>query len=270
MWRSWLILKLQRGALYMNKNELFETWAPSASVWSSWAKPVLFAHWNAQVHRPPGPMAEPLPSVEWAPTADGTTAIVADLPGAMGARIGMSLAAKGYRPVPLYNAVPAPWGASRAVVDATSILNALVEGAEALRDAQLPHNAPPVFLLDADRRWGDETPNAGAFDNRSVSFPTDFPSARFLLEQGIKRALLVQLLDTAPQADLVHTLRLWQKEGIELLKQSLQPPTQVQPLHVGQPSILSWIFFRARMLLRLQRNPLGGFGGMIYAERAGG
>jgi len=188
----------------------------------------------------------------------------------MGVRMGMSLAANGYRPVPLYNAVPAPWGASRAVVDATSILNAQVEGAEALRDARLLDHAPPAFLLDADRRWDDETPDAGAFDNRSVSFPTDFPSGRFLLEQGFKRALLVQLSDTAPQADLVHTLRLWQKDGIELLKQSLQPPTQMQPLHVGKPSILSWIFFRARMLLRLQRNPLGGFGGMIYAERAGG
>lgn len=270
MWRSWLILQIQGDLHSVNKDELFEIWAPLASVWSRWAKPVLFAHWNPLVHRLPGPMTEAMPSVDWSPAADGTTAIVADLPGAMGVRIGMSLAAMGYRPVPLYNAVPAPWGASRAVVDATSILNALVEGAEALRDAQLPNVAPPVFLLDADRRWGDETPDAGAFDNRSVSFPTDFPSARFLREHGIKRVLLVQLCDAAPQADLVHTLRLWQKDEMELLKQSLQPPTEMQPLHVGQPSILSWIFFRARMLLRLQRNPLGGFGGMIYAERAGG
>src|SRR6185437_4875132 len=128
MWRYLLILEIQGDLRSMNKDELLQMWAPSESVWSRWAKPVLFAHWSAENHRPPGPLAEPLPGVDWSPLADGTTVIVTDLPGVMGVRIGMSLAAKGYRPVPLYNAVPAPWGASRAVVDATSILNALVEG----------------------------------------------------------------------------------------------------------------------------------------------
>src|SRR5438093_11875256 len=96
----------------MNKSRLFEIWAPPASVWSAWAKPVLFAHTTSRLlafcgYDPPREAAT-APDVGWAPPADGTSAIVVDLAGATGVWLGVALAEAGFRPVPLDNACPAP------------------------------------------------------------------------------------------------------------------------------------------------------------------
>ena len=61
----------------LSREAAFELWAPSTSPWSVWAKPVLFASWpewsTAEVELPQLQAA-------WAPPADGTTALVIDLP----------------------------------------------------------------------------------------------------------------------------------------------------------------------------------------------
>ena len=66
----------------------------------------------------------------WIPPAEDNVAVVLDLPGADGVWTGVALAARGYRPVPLYNAVPGPttgvWiGAFASLVDVAPILAAL-------------------------------------------------------------------------------------------------------------------------------------------------
>ena len=49
--------------------------------------------------------------LSWAPPPAEKAAFVLDLPGAEGVLNGIALAVLGYRPVPLYNAIPLPYGA---------------------------------------------------------------------------------------------------------------------------------------------------------------
>src|SRR6185312_9041865 len=88
-----------------NKEGIFSIWAPEDSLWSRWAKPVLFAHLDRVQ-----PYAEPEPFVDisWSPDPAERIALVLDLPAAEGVAFGIELAARGYRPVPLYNAIPIP------------------------------------------------------------------------------------------------------------------------------------------------------------------
>src|SRR5262249_45230961 len=186
----------------MNKEETFAIWSPDDSPWSRWAKPVLFAFLDLPLSGPP--ITEDVSDVTWAPAPQGKVALVLDLPGADGVILGLALARHGYRPVPLYNTVPLPFheppvdpltGRTVAAVDVLPILNALRKSAERLAELRIPRDAPPVFLLDADRRGGGRIMQAKEFDNRSICFTTDFPSANFLATHGIQRVLLIQKQD---------------------------------------------------------------------------
>ena len=114
----------------MDRHELYEVWAPPDSPWSAWAKPVLFAHLPR-----PLPSLEPATSLDlsWIPPAEERRALIVDLPGAAAVRLGLALAGRGYRPVPVFNACPPPLGpeatAAPAVIDVDTILAALVDGA---------------------------------------------------------------------------------------------------------------------------------------------
>src|SRR6266496_907822 len=123
----------------MTNEEIFAAWSPADSLWSTWAKPVLFAHLGTSFLLPPG--AEAAPDADWSPTPDEKVAMVLDLPGEEGVWVGVALAARGYRPVPLYNAVPLPFGVpmldpmsrrSVAAVNVLPIISALRRGAEQL------------------------------------------------------------------------------------------------------------------------------------------
>ena len=85
------------------------------------------------------------------------------------------------------------------------ILYALADGAPELAKAPLAPDSPPAFLLDSSRR-GLGVPSEGVFDNRSICFPTDFPSAAFLANNGIRGAVIVQQTTDPPQPDLNPTL----------------------------------------------------------------
>src|SRR5260370_21089650 len=155
----------------MNKEEIFSAWAPDASLWSRWAKPVLFAHLDT----PSFPLTEAAVEVSWPPAEIEKVAVVVELPGAQGVLVGVALAAQGYRPIPLQNAVPLPFGqrlvdplTGRAVaaVDVLPILSALRKGAEQLAQLNLPSDAPPAFLLDANRRGDGRKIQPDEFDNR--------------------------------------------------------------------------------------------------------
>src|SRR5207302_1742431 len=109
---------------------------------------------------------------------------------------------------PALNAVPLPFGepildplTNRAVaaVNVLPIISALRQGAEQLVQLNLPFNAPPAFLLDANRRGDGRKMQPDEFDNRSISFTTDFPSANFLGAHGTQRVMLVQRNSFEPQ-----------------------------------------------------------------------
>jgi hypothetical protein len=254
----------------MDKQELFEIWAPAGSIWSPWVKPVLFAHYPRLL--PPPPPWSP-PDLSALPSSLDRRAIVVDFHGVESVLVGTSLAEMGYRPVPLFNACPPPVdfpsSASLAVVDADSILAVLVQNAERLRTLALPANAPPAFLVDAKRQHLEQPIRPGLFDNRSVLFITDFPSATFLKSQDIRRVLLVRARDGAMDRDLAYILRSWQKGGLGLGLKCLSDPGPPQPLTIGG----SWLWFgfwhRLSTFFGLRRNPQGGFGAFVPEAASG-
>ncbi len=242
----------------MNKEEIFSTWAPEESPWSRWAKPVLFAYLDSALSRIP--ITEAAGDVSW---------VLA----------GVALAARGYRPVPLYNAVPLPVGeplldplTNRAVaaVNVLPIISALRQGAEQLVQLNLPFDAPPAFLLDANRRGDGRKREPDEFDNRSISFTTDFPSANFLGAHGIQRVMLVQKNSFEPQSDLAHSLRRWQDGGLKLERLRLDPPSRPESFEVARPSWYGAMFQRALSSIGLRRSGSGGFGAWVPESSAGG
>ncbi len=249
------------------RQHLFETWAPSASPWAAWAKPVLFAH------RPPAAGADfgEATSPGAIPASDGATAVVVDLPGPAGVTAAVPLARLGYRPVPVYNAVPAGAGVP-AAVDVGAILSALAATAADLRAVRLAADAPPAFLLDAGRRVARAgvTLGPGVFDNRSVSLPTDFPSAGRLRAAGVRRIVLVQPTTAPPASDLAHTLRRWQDGGLPILRYAADAPDRPPVLvAVARPGGFRSMWHGLTARLGLRRHPLGGFGGTLPFPSSG-
>lgn len=245
----------------MTREELFDAWAPAGGPWSDWAKPVLFAHWP----RPLPAAPEPAPAgLSWVPSPTDGVALVIDLPGVTSVHLGLALAALGYRPVPLFNACPPPTDGEPgvAVVLVEPILTALVQGVERLRAVSLPVDAPPAFLLDADRQTPRRDLLPGAFDNRSVVFPTDFPSAARLAAHGVTGAVLVREQPGQIGDDLEDALCPWQTDGLRLEVKWQSDPDPPVPLML--PRRTWWNRLR-RWLTRAsrRRNPAGEFGNFI-------
>jgi len=261
----------------MDKHHNFAIWAPDDVCWSRWVKPVLFAYLDHHL-----PSAQ-LPDIAWetnfVPAAETRPALVLDLPGADGVLFGLKLAASGYRPVPLYNAVPLPGGRlpfnpisgrPLAAVDVSQILIALRRGTEILGGLKLAADAPPAFLLDAHRHAEGRKMHPNEFDNRSVCFTTDFPSANFLAAQRVASAVLIQRYSDHPQPDLAHILRRWQDAGLPVFRMQLDLPEAPVPCHIPRPSWFGTMFQRALAAVGLRRSARGGFGAWVPEASAGG
>ncbi|HEU4537906.1 MAG TPA: hypothetical protein VFS00_27490 [Polyangiaceae bacterium] len=178
---------------------------------------------------------------------------VVDLPGAEGALVGVALARHGFQPVPLYNALPAK---GPMVVDQRPVMRVLAGAAPALDPPS--DRAPPAFLLDANR-LDVERLAPGAFDNRSVCFTTDFPSAQKLLDAGIRRAVILQTKDDYPQIDLGETLELWRKAGLELFIKCASVPGPPRRCERPRPPALLRLLYRLGHK-RFVPRPDGSFG----------
>jgi hypothetical protein len=246
----------------MTRDELFDIWAPAASPWSLWAKPVLFAHWPRPLPADSEPTALDL---SWVPAPGGRVALLVDLPGAASVHFGLAVAAIGYRPVPLFNAIPPPLDERPAVsvVSVQPIMAALVAGADRLRATSPPADAPPAFLIDSARST-QTTPDLppGTFDNRSVVFVTDVPSAVRLAAQGIRRAILVQAEPRPLVEDLEDLLRTWRTDGLRLDVKWLSQPGPSVPLEL--PRRTWWALLRRRLTRgRPRMTAAGEFGAFI-------
>jgi hypothetical protein len=262
--------------MLLNRNAIFDLWAPAAAPWSAWTKPLLFVHLDNAELQPGAALSPPA----WAPPADATTLIVSDLPGPLSVHAGEALAYAGFRPVPLFNAVPGPAAeldqafVAQNVVDVASIIDAMRSATErsGVTLRSLAADAPPAFLLDAARRTG-HAPRPGDFDNRSVSLPTDFPSAAFLTARGIARVVLLVAEDpTLPAADLSHTLLRWQEAGIQIFAMTVDDTlhaSALQPIRVHKPKWFRVMWQSALALVGLRRHPLGGFGGTLPHPSSG-
>src|SRR5258707_6763138 len=150
------------------------------------------------------------------------------------------------------------------------ILSALRKGSEQLAQLHLPFDAPPAFLLDANRRGDGRKMAQDEFDNRSISFTTDFPSANFLTSHGIERAILVQKESNEPRSDLAHSLRRWQDGGLKLERLRLELPFQPEAFEVARPSWYGAMFQRALSSIGLRRSDTVGVLASGPGSSAGG
>ncbi|AFY33801.1 hypothetical protein [Calothrix sp. PCC 7507] len=249
----------------MQPKEFFAIWAPKEVVWSRWAKPVVFSQLTQNRLAAVVPKNEFGMNVDRIPTGDRRTFVLVNLPGVESVELGVALGKRGYRPIPLYNCCEG----TNAIVPMAAIIDSLVSATPILQQLQLPLLAPPAFLIDANRMRDTAKPSPGDFDNRCLIFPEDFPSAKFLLSQGIQRVLLLQRNET-PESDLAHVLLRWQQQGIQLLRQNPLVSGQPIPLVVSPPPRFRNFWYRALTLLFLRRNSAGGFGSVIPDESSTG
>jgi hypothetical protein len=251
----------------MTGRELFEAWAPPDSVWSQWAKPALFAWESPLLPQSYGPDAidlEPLVRACLEPGERG--AVIIDLPGALSVRAGLELAEHGYRPVPMFNTT----SESSALVDCRPILHALTEGAPTLAAYSIPQDAPPAFMLDSLRLTEGRSREPGAYDNRWVLFPQDFPSSTFLLSRGIRMVTLLTAGGAFALKDIDDVLARWQKGGLLIRAARAVPNATAEPYTPNRWWPLRLFTLMALFGLGLRRNSAGGFGSRIPHRSSGG
>jgi hypothetical protein len=214
---------------------------------------------GTRVEIPPRPVQDV--DVRLVPPGGTGAALVVDLPGASGVDWGLSLAGRGYQPVPLYNMTTGP---GTDVVDVWPLIAALRSASHAMASQTLPDDAPPAFLIDSQRLSG--APQPSMYDNRWMIFPQDFPSARMLREGGASRVLVVR--HAAPLlSDLRAVLRIWKREGID--SATLDPATGAiteLTLDLSIWAVLS--DHLSGVWSGLRENSAGGFGGPVPRPRA--
>jgi hypothetical protein len=212
----------------------------------------LFSQIDAQLYLKTQPLE---PFTETLPQYRAGTAVIVELDGRDAIGAGLELARQGWRPVPLFNATTG----HRPVVDMLPVMQGLLAGAEVLAAVTVRPNAAPAFLIDARRMSG--TPSPGAYDNRSIVLPQDFPSATMLISHGIREVVLVQLGTGEPREDLSHVLLRWQQAGLALRRESTRG--QAEALALSPPSWFRKAWYRVIALFGLRRNNVGGFGATV-------
>lgn len=242
--------------------DCFAAWAPEGDFWSRWAKPVVFASAGSFVDEPVTvPALDDLP----VPGSFDPSAIVVDLPGGESVQMGLALAARGYRPVPLFNGT---WGPN-AVVPVDLIARALGGGVAILTRHPPPADARPAFLIDASRGDTRGSAEPGRYDNRWIVLPQDFPSGALLASRGIQSTTLVQRDGLSIRPDLAHVLRRWQEAGLRVRVIDLTSGQTAEDVTVPKPSRFRSVWYAAAALLGLRRSNVGGFGSTIPEHTTG-
>ncbi len=261
----------------MNREEIFMVWAPQNSTWSSWVKPVLFAHMNARENIADIPSPEQPMDVCLMSAANRCTCHRDQImPGVSKRPARPATGRQGVSPRSPYNALPLafqdffPTAEQWQSAISSPSSPHYSKAPPPLGKLRIPDNAPPVFLLDSSRRIGSgHSPTPGMFDNRSVSLPTDFPSASRMLSSGIKRVLVVQQSGTSPQEDLSHTLLRWQEAGIAIELKALEGGAPA-PIRVTRPRLYKILTQRLLAVAGFKQSPLGGFGGVLPIPSSAG
>jgi hypothetical protein len=250
----------------VQRETIYDIWIPPNGAWSLWARPVLFAEMPRAEAEAAAGAGRPGPAVDvsWAPPARENVLLVIDLPGEESVYVGLELAGLGYRPVPAYNACTD----AREVVPQGAIRRALRAGAPYLRSLNLPADAPPAFLLDANRMAPGADVRPGMFDNRWQVFPQDLPSAQTLRGRGVSRVLLVRHGPRAPADDVADVLRGWQEAGLMTWAKDLLDAAPPVSIRVARPAWYRAVWHGFLAALGLRRAPPGGFGRLVPEPRA--
>lgn len=249
----------------MKRESIFNAWAPPTSIWTPWAKPVVFATMGEADHKNQKLMSmDPATPLEWVPSADGSTAVIIELPGSGSTCLGASLATKGFQPVPLFNGSPPAGSRIGAAVSTDMLVESLILLADDMANISLPAEAPPVFLLDSTRMGVPKAKLApGMFDNRWVVLPQDFPSGAFLLAHRVTRVLIVRSAGRPIADDLNHVLYRWQKLGIELAEVQYDGVRVATPITIAKPRLFGSFLHRMAITMGLRHNSAGGFGAAV-------
>jgi hypothetical protein len=173
--------------------------------------------------------------------------------------VGLALAERGFRPVPLFNGTSGP----NPVIPVEPIERALGGGAAVLRRLTIPPEARPAFLLDADRSRAIGAAEPGRYDNRWIVLPQDVPSGNTLLARGIKDVLVVQARATVPDQDLTCILLRWKEAGLRIRGLSLETGAVDEALALKVPTGMRRLWYGAIALLGLRRSNAGGFGSLV-------
>ena len=241
----------------ISAQDCFALWAPDGVFWSQWAKPVVFASAPALFDDPEPPL--PVLDYQGLPRTFDPAALVVDLPGPQSVLVGLALAERGFRPVPLFNGTSGP----NPVVAVEPIEHALGSGASVLRRLTIAPDARPAFLLDADRGNVIGAAEPGRYDNRWVVLPQDVPSGTALLAHGIKDVMLIQARATTPDQDLTYVLLRWRETGLRIRGLSLETGAVDDALSLAVPSGMRRLWYGAIALMGLRRNNAGGFGSLV-------
>jgi hypothetical protein len=243
----------------MAAEEAFAAWTRDGVIWSDWAKPVAFVT-PALGAAPP---SAPAPAVALPLTLDPSAVVIVDLPGPESVAAGVSLAERGWCPVPLFNGTAGP----SAVIDVDAISRALIASAGHLRTVAIPPGAAPAFLLDS-RRLEQAGLKPGKYDNRWVALPQDFPSGALLASRGFRTAILVRRDGLSVPADLAHVLVRWAEHGIGIRVFDAGTGQAADNVTVPRPSRFKLAWYAVIALMGLRRSNVGGFGATIPEQTA--
>lgn len=194
----------------MTNKECYQIWAPSGKKWIDWVRPVPFITAQANIkgyHM--GKLS--IPPVDFIDERFENAAIIVDLPGDEGVELGLALAKKGYRPIPIYNGTIEQENA-RATVDNQTVGAALLCGAEILKEIDIKDDALPVFLTDKNRLNRFKI-DASIYDNSWDVYPQDLPSADYFLNNGIQKIVVIS---DSLSRDLKAVFRKYKKKKIEI------------------------------------------------------
>ena len=128
-----------------SKNEaIYATGAPEGALWSPWVRPVLFTQLEGLGLSRDTIDLTGLDDARL-PDARGC-ALIVDLPGSESVLLGLAIASRGFRPIPLFNSTsgPAP------LVDVLPIAHQLFSGAWLLREIRIP---PDTASRSVICRW---------------------------------------------------------------------------------------------------------------------
>ena len=194
----------------MTVKELYKIWAPYGKKWVDWVRPVPFVelnHYNKMYNH----SSFSIPIINYVDANCKNTAVIVDLPGMESVEEGIGLAKLGFRPIPIFNGTAEQNGA-RATVDNQSAGIALALAVNELVKIELKDDALPAFLTDRNRLQRYKM-DVSVFDNSWDVYPQDLPTAEYLLNNDIKKLIVVGR-DVAK--DLKKILYDYQKKGIEI------------------------------------------------------
>ncbi len=192
--------------------EIYKIWAPK-SKWQGWVRPVLFVGLDMDNVKDEY-FSRNLDEILYKEHINKETAFIIDLPGAESVKEGLSLAKLGVRPITIYNGPDEQLGAT-ANVDNSPLELAVLWGADILKDISFDEDAPPAFLFDSTRMnliRKDRT----VYDNSWYVYEQDMPSAKYLLDNGIKRVILVSDNEKI-RKDTNKLLYTYKTKGLEIL-----------------------------------------------------